>query len=185
MPSQLEALRWTPHFLQYHLDTTKKYCLLGGYISPIPPMKGTRNNHWFLGGQDGSALAYGCDEFRTEFLALSRLFLYEIYQISPTRAWSFFFVISTTKHRNARAFSFTNTYPKMYIFCCSFWDGGFFQGHKMPSKCHRRDKEFIMLAVALNGLCLQYASVELRSDRQVVLQAIRSNPYAFLGYQNI
>ena len=45
----------------------------------------------------------------------------------------------------------------------------------------RRDKEFIMLAVALNGLCLQYASVELRSDRQVVLQAIRSNPYAFLG----
>ena len=42
-----------------------------------------------------------------------------------------------------------------------------------------------MLAVALNGLCLQYASVELRSDRQVVLQAIRSNPYAFLGYQNI
>ena len=40
-----------------------------------------------------------------------------------------------------------------------------------------------MLAVALNGLCLQYASVELRSDRQVVLQAIRSNPYAFLGYK--
>ena len=38
-----------------------------------------------------------------------------------------------------------------------------------------------MLAVALNGLCLQYASVELRADRQVVLQAIRSNPYAFLG----
>ena len=41
-----------------------------------------------------------------------------------------------------------------------------------------------MLAVALNGLCLQYASVELRSDRQVVLQAIRSNPYAFLGYKS-
>lgn len=35
-----------------------------------------------------------------------------------------------------------------------------------------------MLAVALNGLCLQYASPELRCDRQVVLQAIRCNPLA-------
>ena len=42
----------------------------------------------------------------------------------------------------------------------------------------RRDREFIMLAVALNGLCLQYACAELRCDRQVVLQAIRCNPLA-------
>ena len=59
---------------------------------------------------------------------------------------------------------------------CYSWETHYFYGWWF-----RRDKEFIMLAVALNGLCLQYASVELRADRQVVLQAIRSNPYAFLG----
>ena len=57
-------------------------------------MKGTRKNHWFLGGQDGSALAYGCDEFRTELLALSCLFLYENIQSLP-QGLDLFFVIST------------------------------------------------------------------------------------------
>ena len=68
--------------------------------------------------------------------------------------------------------------PPTYIFL--FILGWVFFQEKFAEN-GRRDKEFIMLAVALNGLCLQYASVELRSDRQVVLQAIRSNPYAFLG----
>ena len=98
----------------------------------------------------------------------------------------FFLSFSTKKHRNAREFSFTNNYLRdVYILLFILGIRGFFRATKHHQKCHRRDKEFIMLAVALNGLCLQYASVELRSDRQVVLQAIRSNPYAFLGYQNI
>ena len=30
------------------------YCQLGDYISPIPPIRGTRNNHWlFIGVEDG------------------------------------------------------------------------------------------------------------------------------------
>ena len=133
MPSQLEALRWTPHFLQYHLDTTKKYCLLGGYISPIPPMKGTRNNHWFLGGQDGSALAYGCDEFRTEFLALSRLFLYEIYQISPTRAWSFFLSFQLQNTEMPEHFLSQIHIPRCIYFAVHFGMVGFFRA----TKCHQ------------------------------------------------
>ena len=88
-----------------------------------------------------------------------------------------FVIQKKTNTENARELSFPS--PNMYV---SFHFGmGVFSG-KMP-KNGRRDKEFIMLAVALNGLCLQYASVELRSDRQVVLQAIRSNPYAFLGFK--
>ena len=31
----------------YHLYTTYSPCQLGDYISPIPPIKGTRNNYWF------------------------------------------------------------------------------------------------------------------------------------------
>ena len=33
----------------YHLYTTHSPCLLGGYMLPIPPFMGTRNNHWFFG----------------------------------------------------------------------------------------------------------------------------------------
>ena len=129
MPSQLEALRWTPHFLQCHLDNTYdyKHCLLGGYISPIPPMKGTRNNHWFLGGQDGSALAYGCDEFRTEFLALSRLFLYEMIPFSPT-SLDLFFVIFNKKTRKCQRILSQIITSEMYVFCCSFWESVGFSG---------------------------------------------------------
>ena len=31
---------------KYHLYTTYSPCLLGGYMLPIPPFTGTRNNHW-------------------------------------------------------------------------------------------------------------------------------------------
>ena len=107
--------------------------------------------------QDGSALAYGCDEFRRKKCekSVKNWDQMRLYHLNSLRILHFFRQLITS-------ISFSNIFL-------------------VDSIATRKDKEFIMLAAALNGLCLQYASVELRADRQVVLQAIRSNPYAFLG----
>ena len=34
--------------MSYHLYTTYSPCLLGGYMLPIPPFRGTRNNQWSI-----------------------------------------------------------------------------------------------------------------------------------------
>ena len=42
----------------------------------------------------------------------------------------------------------------------------------------RGDREFVMKAVKQTGWALEYASEELRGDREVVLEAVRQNGYA-------
>ena len=42
---QLAVYRW------YYIPLI--YCVLGDYISPIPPIKGTRNSYWFMGYWEG------------------------------------------------------------------------------------------------------------------------------------
>ena len=45
----------------------------------------------------------------------------------------------------------------------------------------KSDREFILSAVKKNGSALEYASKELKSDREVVLAAVKQDGYGYLG----